>query len=1460
MKLIQNLALIWIACQSLITSFSHAGPPFPEFVDPNPRLDNRFGADVVALSTGNVVVTSPNDDAGGTNAGAVYLFNGATGELISTLLGSSDYDYVGSGVSGVVSSSNSLDGLIAGGSLSAVVVDDVNSTFFGRFLNEGSGKVRLGSQMNGLAVDVPTVSGVSPASGRTDGGTEVTLIGTGFTGVIGVTFDGLPATISAISNTSITAITPPHVAGPASVLITTPGGTNAANTLYTYAESGPLAALDAYLKADNAEAGDRFGWSVAVSGDTAVIGAIAEASNATTVGGNGANNSADYAGAAYVFVRSGSTWTQQAYLKASNAGAYDFFGCSVAVSGDTVVIGAYGEASNATSVDGDDTDNSASSSGAAYVFARSGSTWTQQAYLKASNAGSGDYFGYSVAVSGNTTVIGAYRESSNATSISGDGIDNSATDSGAAYVFTRSGSIWTQDAYLKASNAEANDSFGNSVAVSGDTVVIGAYREDSNATTVGGDGENNSAVASGAAYVFARSGSTWTQEAYLKASNAEANDNFGSSVAVSGDTAVIGAIGEASNATTVGGNGTDNSAVASGAAYVFTRSGSTWTQEAYLKASNSGAFDLFGDSVAVSGDTAVIGAFREDSNATTIGGDGTDNSATDSGAAYVFTRSGSTWTQQTYLKAVNSGMDDHFGSSVAVSGDTAVIGAIGAASNTITDGGNGTNNLAALSGAAYVFTGLGLAAPMIAVTGNNVNIPHGDTTPSATDFTDFGHVAVLNGQVSRSFTLANVGNLPLQLTGAPLVTLSGPGMAAFQVSRDPAGTVAASDSTPFNITFDPTLPGLYTATVTIHSDAVNHPDFTFSIIGFGELSKLLAQKITFAPPTTVYLDQGPLNLSASASSGLPVTLSVVPAGTTAEGASLEGNGLSFTGLGKVKVQAVQAGDGTYAAAKTVVKTITVKATPTKLTLVDLTQTYTGTPRVISTLGGNGEVTIEYKVGTTFGSSPPTDAGKYSVKATDSIGTKTGTLLIAKAPLYVTPDNQRKFAGQENPELTSVYSGFMESDTEAVFTKVPALKTTAKTTSAGGLYPITASGGAAANYLFVYQQGTLVVESFGGSYEALLVDADDLPVGKLTLTVPLTGQSFSGKLTTATETTALSLKGTLTINVGDELATGTATVMKGSVSYDLSFTLPMQGDMLVTVTRDSQPLGGTTTGRKLLALAKASAVLYSGAHTTVLEPVLPAAGDIPAGAGWATATLSKTGVMTLAGRLADGTAFTTALAPDADPDPGYRLFVQPYKKRTESYLGGAFTLLPHPSVLPSLANRRYVNESSLIWKKAGLAADATYSAGFGPVSTVLMLDPWLPPVAAKGSTPAVTLSTRLGLTDSSFEVQHSDTGSTLNGNLPTRVGLSAKNGVSVQLPETTPANATKWKTKLVPKNGLFSGSFELTDTGAKPRVVTFSGVLRQPASTPDPLIGDGHYLLPPLVGTERTTGEVMFTRP
>jgi hypothetical protein len=451
-------------------------------------------------------------------------------------------------------------------------------------------------------------------------------------------------------------------------------------------------AQQAYVKASNPQTLDFFGDSVAVSGDTVVAGAIFE--DSTTSGINTVPVDVDdfNSGAAYVFVRSGSTWTQQAYLKASNTDRLDAFGSSVAVSGDTVVVGALSEDSSATSINGNQNDNSASAAGAAYVFVRSGSTWTQQAYLKASNAAAFDAFGCSVAISGDKVVVGARGK---------DG--NSASDIGAAYVFVRNGTDWDEQDTLSASNSGASDQFGSSVAISGDTVVVGAAGEDSS----GPEGQLfDGAENAGAAYVFERRIRSWLQQAYLKASNTGAGDRFGESVAISGDTIVVGAPEEDSSANGVNGNQLDNLTVNSGAAYVFLRTGTTWSQQAYVKASNTGASDRFGDSVAISGDTLLVGAPFEDSSANGINGNQADNSVDAAGAAYVFVRNATSWSQQAYVKASKTG-GYSFGLTVALSGNTAVVGARSESSSATGVNGNQNDNSAPASGAAYIFAGLG---------------------------------------------------------------------------------------------------------------------------------------------------------------------------------------------------------------------------------------------------------------------------------------------------------------------------------------------------------------------------------------------------------------------------------------------------------------------------------------------------------------------------------------------------------------------------------------------------------------------------------------------------------------------------------------------------------------------------------------------------------------------------------
>ena len=399
------------------------------------------------------------------------------------------------------------------------------------------------------------------------------------------------------------------------------------------------------LTAGDGAGNDYFGYSVSIDGDTAVIGAYGDDDDGST------------SGSAYVFTRTNGIWTQVAKLTAGDAAGADFFGHSVSIDGDTMVIGAYRD------------DDDGSDSGSAYVFTRDTvgdltSGWTQVAKLTAGDAAGGDLFGWSVSIDGDTIVIGAYQE------------DDRGTNSGSAYVFTRDTagnltSSWTQRAKLTANDGAAYDYFGWSVSIDGDTAVIGAYGDDDDGTE------------SGSAYIFTRDTagnltSGWTQAAKLTANDGAADDEFGYSVSIDGDTVVIGVCYD------------DHKGTNSGSAYVFTRDtagnlASGWTQVAKLTADDGASYDFFGRSVSIDGEMMVIGA------------DGGDDKGSNSGSAYVFTRNTagdltSGWTQVAKLTADDGSGGDRFGESVSIDGDTMVIGAR-------LDDDDGTN-----SGSVYIFS------------------------------------------------------------------------------------------------------------------------------------------------------------------------------------------------------------------------------------------------------------------------------------------------------------------------------------------------------------------------------------------------------------------------------------------------------------------------------------------------------------------------------------------------------------------------------------------------------------------------------------------------------------------------------------------------------------------------------------------------------------------------------------
>lgn len=363
---------------------------------------------------------------------------------------------------------------------------------------------------------------------------------------------------------------------------------------------------------------DGFGSAVALEGDTAVIGA-------PKISGNPSGLQSP--GAAYVYLFSNGSWSQQAKLTADDGVNGDEFGIAVALSGDTILVGAHLAGDN----------------GAVYAFTRSGGVWTQQAKLTASDGAAGDGFGYAVAVAGDTAVIGAYED------------DDSGSNAGSAYIFSRTGSAWSQAAKLVPGDLTGGNRFGTAVSLGGDIALIGAPFQSSS---------------TGAVYAYVGSGSSWSQQAKLTASDGAALDLFGHALALSEDTAVIGAYQD------------DDNGSNSGSAYIFRRVGGSWSQEAKLVGSDTAAGDEFGRSVAIAGDTAVVGAGNHDHA-------GLNNS----GAAYLFTRSGGSWLERAKLVAADPALADQFGrDGVAVAGETAVVGSKN-------DDDRGTN-----SGSAYLFT------------------------------------------------------------------------------------------------------------------------------------------------------------------------------------------------------------------------------------------------------------------------------------------------------------------------------------------------------------------------------------------------------------------------------------------------------------------------------------------------------------------------------------------------------------------------------------------------------------------------------------------------------------------------------------------------------------------------------------------------------------------------------------
>jgi len=385
-------------------------------------------------------------------------------------------------------------------------------------------------------------------------------------------------------------------------------------------------------------AGDYFGWSVSISGEYAVVGAPNDQESAAGTG------TAFQAGSIYVFKLVGGVWTQQQKLTPSDRATGDQFGRTVGISGTHIVVGAYREDEDVNGA------NTLSNAGSAYVFELSGGVWSQQQKLVASDREAFDNFGWSVAISGDRIVVGSLYESHDAAG------GNQLGQSGSAYVFRLTGGVWSQEQKIVASDRSIDDQFGSSVAIDGSRIVIGAQNDEEDAA--GANAFDNA----GSAYIYEYIGGTWAQQLKLVPADRAINDQFGYAVAIEGDQVAIGAPYSSLDV-----NG-QNTIIGAGSAYIYTNTGGNWTLEQKVTASDRDQNDFFAFGIDISGDQLLIGAYKQDDDASGL------NPLPDAGSAYVFERVGGVWQQQQQIVAADRGTLDRFAWDVAIDGSNAIIG------------------------------------------------------------------------------------------------------------------------------------------------------------------------------------------------------------------------------------------------------------------------------------------------------------------------------------------------------------------------------------------------------------------------------------------------------------------------------------------------------------------------------------------------------------------------------------------------------------------------------------------------------------------------------------------------------------------------------------------------------------------------------------------------------------------
>jgi trimeric autotransporter adhesin len=418
----------------------------------------------------------------------------------------------------------------------------------------------------------------------------------------------------------------------------------------------------AYLKAGRSDRVDCFGSDLAVWGDTIVVGSVFEDSAAAGIDGDQSNNEKTDSGAAYVFVRSGDSWVQQAFLKSDAPAENEFFGVSVALWGDTVAVGA----SRASPWS-----NTEPGQGRVHVFTRDADRWQRQAILTAPDGADGDLFGFGLGLEGDRLIVGAPYEG------------RESRRSGATYVFERSAGAWGSPIKLKAENPVADESFGWAIAVEADTLAIGASHIDQLSESTPG---------TGAAYVFARDASGWRQKQRLQPPEPVDGDTFGWSLALYGQKLAIGA----PRADLV-------RATPHGEAHLFELADDRWNLVRTLEAAEPFPSDYFGSAMALYEGGLLIGASGDPIGSRGFEGADRGGTTVAAGAVYMFGLQSDGWTRTTYFKASNSRRGVRFGEHVAIYGDTIAVSATGEDSPGMGVNGDQNSDGSTEAGAAYVF-------------------------------------------------------------------------------------------------------------------------------------------------------------------------------------------------------------------------------------------------------------------------------------------------------------------------------------------------------------------------------------------------------------------------------------------------------------------------------------------------------------------------------------------------------------------------------------------------------------------------------------------------------------------------------------------------------------------------------------------------------------------------------------